>query len=258
MKTKSKEKQEKPLISESWWSRNVIAFIITSMVVLATFLIAVHALLLNKTPNYDFVGQSLLPLWGTWIGTVLAFYFGKANFEAATKSYQEAMKSQTPEDKYAQQAVKNVMLPMKDIIYLTYDDKQLNTPIAEILKYPQFAPYNRFSVLDAGKVVKFMIHRGLFYQFIYARTTEPAPDGTTADGTKLTLKDLLDSTDERFQNPLKRGIVFINVDANLLDAKHKMDAVEECYDVFVTQNGKPTEPVLGLITNNRLLEYSKM
>ena len=27
-----------------------------------------------------------MPLFGTWVGTILAFYFSKANFEAATKS----------------------------------------------------------------------------------------------------------------------------------------------------------------------------
>ena len=32
------------------------------------------------------VYTSLLPLLGTWVGTVLAYYFSKDNFEAATKS----------------------------------------------------------------------------------------------------------------------------------------------------------------------------
>jgi len=33
-----------------------------------------------------------------------------------------------------------------------------------------------------------------------------------------------------------------------------MDAMKECQDVFITENGKKDEPVLGLITNVRLMD----
>ena len=32
------------------------------------------------------VFTAILPLFGAWVGTILAFYFGKENFEAATRS----------------------------------------------------------------------------------------------------------------------------------------------------------------------------
>src|SRR5271155_1830489 len=35
---------------------------------------------------------SVLPLLGTWVGTILAYYFSKENFEAATKSVTEMAK----------------------------------------------------------------------------------------------------------------------------------------------------------------------
>ena len=34
---------------------------------------------------------SILPLVGTWIGTVLAFYFAKDNFESASRATRESM-----------------------------------------------------------------------------------------------------------------------------------------------------------------------
>lgn len=34
----------------------------------------------------QYVFGALLPLWGTWIGTILAFYYSKDNFESASKS----------------------------------------------------------------------------------------------------------------------------------------------------------------------------
>jgi hypothetical protein len=57
---------------------------------------------------------------------------------------------------------------------------------------------------------------------------------------------------------LDRGYCFVKKTATLLDAKNAMDAMKECMDVFITENGKVEEPILGLITNNRLLEVAKV
>jgi hypothetical protein len=51
---------------------------------------------------------------------------------------------------------------------------------------------------------------------------------------------------------------FVPITANLLEAKQAMDAVKKCHDVFITLNGEKKEPVLGLITNSMILEYSKV
>jgi len=259
-KAQPKKLKESPQVS-SWASRNLIALIITGLVVGVTVFIAIYVLY-NPVKNEDgsisinlsFIGQTLLPLWGTWIGTVLAFYFGKANFEAGTKSYQDAMKSISPEEKIAKLAVKDVMLPVKDIEFLKLEDES-GVAISTILNYDRFKPYNRFAVMDKQSVVKYMIHRGLFYQFIYEYNIL---NKITDNKDKPLLSELLNSVDDRFRKPLTRGIGFISVGANLLDAKRVMDATEECFDVFVTQNGKADEPVMGLLTNNRIFEYAKV
>lgn len=242
--------------------RDSIALFITISVISITIIIAIISIIVSPTGengarDLSFVGQTLLPLWSTWIGTVLAFYFGKANFEAATKSVQDAMKTLTPEEKIAKLMVKDVMLPIKDLIYLDFDveaPKLLN----EILKYPQFEPYKRFAVLDKNKVVKYMVHRSTFYQFMYRIYSDQKASGLVPDTDTLTLNDLLNTTDEKIRATLNRGIGFISLDANLLDAKRVIDATEECQDVFVTQNGKSSEPVLGLVTNNRIFGYAKV
>jgi hypothetical protein len=51
---------------------------------------------------------------------------------------------------------------------------------------------------------------------------------------------------------------FVGKNGTLLDAKKAMDAYKECQDVFATENGKKEEPILGLITNNEILENSKV
>jgi hypothetical protein len=78
-------------------------------VVGTTVFVAGYLLLTNSGSSdkpLSFIGQTLLPLWGTWIGTVLAFYFGKANFEAATQSYKDAIKTLTPEEKISRSGSK--------------------------------------------------------------------------------------------------------------------------------------------------------
>ena len=254
------EQTEASTEKHNGWTSRLIALIITGLVMGVTVYIAIFLL---YSPAKDgkidtaFIGQTLLPLWGTWIGTVLAFYFGKANFEAATKSYQDVIKTMSPEEKIAKLKVKDVMLPTKDILYLDYDSESPKL-INDILKYPQFEPYNRFAVFDKNKVVKYMIHRSTFYQFIYMKYNEQKLQGAAPDTDSLTLSDLLSCPDEKIKNTLTRGLGFIALDANLLDAKRVIDATDECQNVFVTENAKPSEPVLGLITNNRIFGYAKV
>ena len=37
----------------------------------------------------QYIFGALLPLWGTWIGTILAYYYSKENFESANKNVQQ-------------------------------------------------------------------------------------------------------------------------------------------------------------------------
>lgn len=259
------EKKETQTGEPNWISRNLIAFIITVFILGITIVIALFILRNPQTGtdgklhiDLTFIGQTLLPLWSTWIGTVLAFYFGKANFEAGTRSYQEALKlSQTPEEKIAKLAVKDIMLPVKDIVFLDYETELPNS-LSAILSYPQFEPYNRFAVLDKNKVVKYMIHRGTIYEFLYARYEQLKKGGQPADTDQIKLEELINSPDEKFKRTLTRGFGFVAFESNLLDAKRIMDATDECTDVFVTQNGKPTESILGLITNTRIFQNAKV
>ncbi len=102
-----------------------------------------------------------------------------------------------------------------------------------------------------------MIHRGVFYQFLY-NSFQSKETSTENQPKNVTLKDLLESNNEQFKKMLNRSVGFISISANLLDAKRVMDATEECFDVFVTQTGKNSEPILGLLTNNRIFQYAKV
>lgn len=232
-------------------SRNTIALIITWVVISATIIICFYCLFKD---DMTFVGQTLMPLWGTWIGTVLAFYFGKNNFEAATKSYRDVIKSLTPDEKIAQIPVKDAMIQFYQIECLEYE-KEKDNYINDILKYDRFKKYNRYAVFEKKNIFKSVIHRSTFTQFIAQKVDESKSNDEIK---KLTLQNILDEKNNDIKNMLAKGYGFVSIKATLLDAKKLIDNISECQDVFVTETGKESEPVLGLITNNLILDKARV
>src|SRR5262245_15336751 len=64
--------------------------------------------------NWKDITGILLPVIGTWIGTVLAFYFTKENFEAANRSVQSMVGRISLQDQLSGSA-KEAMIPAKSI-----------------------------------------------------------------------------------------------------------------------------------------------
>lgn len=232
---------------KDWNIRNLIAISVTVFVLGLTGFIAVKALCTTK-PDYSFVAQTLLPLWGTWLGTLLAYYFGKENFEAASKSYQQVIEKLTPDQKLKKISVKDVMIPFNKLQILNYEDKK-GEQIQAILLNKDYNKYNRLAVFESNNILKCMIHRSTFTEYLFEVGASAKPEETTIESLVTYKKE-----GSKIPDLLKRGFNFVPINASLLDAKTAMDAIPECQDVFVTQNGKKDEPVLGLITNNKIFE----
>lgn len=248
-------REEKGGMFQTLKARNVMALVITLIILGATVFVAIQAILCEKKNGLEFVAQTLLPLWGTWIGTILAFYFSRENFEAATKSYENMIQKMKPEDKIAGVTVKEAMLPVSKITYLNHSES-LGKTIKEILKDEKFRDYNRFAVFNNDNSLKYIVHRNIFFRFLAEVSMGTIEVEKNTDD--ITLKDMEEFASDAVKVLLYKGFTFVPLNATLLDAKKAMDAVPECQDVFVTQNGKHNEPVLGLITNNRILEYAKV
>ncbi|MEG1555972.1 MAG: hypothetical protein RR356_04520 [Bacteroidales bacterium] len=125
---------------KGYFTRNLLTIIIVSFIVLINIIIGIVSIIRNKDADFSFIGQSLLPLWGTWMGTVLAFYFGKSNFETAEKSYDKMIQKLSPDEKLATIRVSNTMIPLEKISYLKYEDS-LQTSLKDLLKN-QYFQYN--------------------------------------------------------------------------------------------------------------------
>ncbi|MDR1679646.1 MAG: hypothetical protein LBR81_07705 [Prevotellaceae bacterium] len=246
---KNQETNGKPSAVTAW-----LALGITFSVLAATMGIAIYSF---EKGSSEIVLQTLIPLWSTWVGTVLAFYFGKNNFDAATKSYQAVIKQLTPHEKMAKLMVKDYMIPVKEIEYL--DESEYKNKIYDIMEYPRFKPYNRFAFFDNKGVAKYIIHRKLFDWFIAAKVKESK---STEEIKGLTLQDFIKNydaeinsdSDAKIKKRLKDSFAVVSIDATLAEAKTKMDEKCECTDVFVTETGDANEKVLGLITNNIILK----
>ncbi len=238
--------------TKNWQIRNFLAILLTLLIVVATLVVAWHSL---KTCNdLSFIGQTLLPLWATWVGTILAFYFSRENFEAASKSYQEVIKRLGPEEKMASIPVASAMIPLSKIAYLTWSEAKIEK-LFSILDNPAFADFNRYAILDDKHVLVSMVHKSMIHRFIADKVREGQ---ASSEIESYTLETFLNTASDEIKTTLNRGYTFVPKTANLLQAKKALESIKECNDVFVTATGNKAEPIEGLITNNKLLELSSL
>jgi hypothetical protein len=100
-------------------SRGTIALIV--LISSIGGLLGVAIVIIHKdSTNTTNIFNALLPVFSTWVGTLLAFYFSKDNFEAATKSVTNlANKISGTNERLQQITVKDKMRLRKDMeVYL--------------------------------------------------------------------------------------------------------------------------------------------
>jgi hypothetical protein len=195
----------------------------------------------------------LLPLWGTWIGTILAYYYSKQNFEAANKSVQQIVDRLTPEKKLQSVKSKDVMIQKEKLI------RQIMTSTENLSKFKLkedcvdfLAQHkiNRVIILDEKDRAKYVIHRDLISFFL----TDQMFKGIS--GKDLTLMDMYNQGSIEIRYTMDNSVKFINSASNLLEAKTIMEHQKRCQDIFITNTGLSTEPILGWITNVTIAENS--
>ncbi|HEY6140905.1 MAG TPA: CBS domain-containing protein [Thermoanaerobaculia bacterium] len=219
-------------------------------------ILAICALVLIGAPREQFerasqlVFNSLLPLLGTWVGTVLAYYFSSKNFESASQSV-ERLVNLTTEQKLGQMFVEKEMLRPPQIT--TYEipsgKAPKDVPLTEVMK-KLGGKITRVPIVDDRNVVQYIVHQSGLFKFIAAQAM--AGKGATID--QLTLQDLID--DAELKNWIS-NIVYVSDQASVADAKSKMEQQTGCQDLIVTKTGKKDEPMLGWMTNVEIGRLSK-
>jgi hypothetical protein len=182
------------------------------------------------------VFNAVLPLFGTWVGTVLAYYFSRENFEAATSST-ERLVQLTLEERLRSVLVANVMI--KNI----FSVQDLSQKVVDILRQLQGQDIKRLLILQQSGALEALLHREGVISYLL--------DTPDADRPDKTLNDLLKEKPDLKQTP-----AFVNERATLADAKNAMEKIANCKIVLVTKNGDANEPVVGLLTNTDIAKHS--
>lgn len=188
----------------------------------------------------------LLPLIGTWVGTVLAFYFSQANFEAATKSTIDLHQQfRSSEEKLQSIKITDKMIPMGKVTAKLMiesgktENDYLLADLITILDTADSTPRQRLPILDDREHIKYVLHRSFIDRYRSDKIDDPGV-------ANFTLQDLLDNSKNK-EVPMAFGV--LSPMANLADAKHLIDNNADCSDVFVTEDGKKETKVQGWVTN---------
>ena len=225
-------------------TREKLAIWITSAAVIGVTSAALLAIWLagkaNRPEMARLVFASILPLFGTWVGTVLAFYFAKENLQAATDSTIRLVGRGDPAT-----PVSKVMVPRSKIRAhdLSADEEAGVLLVATLLSEMTSAGFRRIPIFTAAGAVCYVVHESTIARFAEAKGKR---SGELAEEA---FSELLQIADLRVQ---VEAIGVVDADADLGQARVAMRSVKACNDVFVTKDGRHNDPVVGWLTNTEL------
>jgi hypothetical protein len=201
----------------------------------------------DRARTTQLVFSSLLPLFGTWVGTVLAFYFARENLAAATESTLRI----TAAAANPQASVLQAMLPRARITShdLASGAKADDVALKDLLDKMSAARVQRIPILNSGGDVAYVVHDSTINA--YAAEVKKDPSDAAAFTDKVS--DLL--AIDRYAKAIK-AIGTVGTGAVLADARAAMRTVDGCNDVFVTTNGQRNDPMVGWLTNTDLAGLS--
>lgn len=226
--------------------RNQLAMTVLTVSGGAVVLLAIVVVWRGDADTAMQVFNTTLPVFSSWVGTILAFYFGRENFEAANARVKSLIDRLSPEER-ASQPVSAVMRPASQTTSI-----QLTAAAGEAqwlltaLKAKFTGEVSRLPVLDADGRPLFILHGSTIDKYL---STDNQQRQTH------TLQQLLDADDQRKALGPNRGFVLVRPTDSLAAAKARMEAVPGCQDIFVTADGTASQRLAGWITNIRLAKY---
>lgn len=197
----------------------------------------------NQDDRIQLVFTTITTLVGTWVGTLLAFYFSRENFEAASRSMQKTIDRLSPEERLHSVPADEAMIPRTKMTTfdLATDQELKSVPLATLVaKFAEDEDVSRLPILKPDGSVVAIVHESLLNKFLQAN------------------KDLQDPTIGSIQSDRDLGpkLTLFGVIAKgrtLRDAKTAMGSQPGCKDVFVTATGAAGENVIGWITDSRII-----
>ncbi|MGI9547265.1 MAG: CBS domain-containing protein [Flavobacteriaceae bacterium] len=193
----------------------------------------------GDTEDYQYVYSSLLPLIGTWVGAVLAFYFGRENYEVASKGYEKIIQKLSP-DVLDDVLVSQIMIAKKTMVSQNWEDIKDQT-VQKTIEFLIGIDKSRLPVLDEKGSIKYIIHDSLL--------SKPMKQGGAAMAANTTQNMV--SFVKNFEGIID-NIVWVDENDILENTRKKMNETPNCKDVFV-KNAQGE--LVGWLTDTLILRF---
>lgn len=216
-----------------------------------TGIVAISAVTLWLTTDKDRSAQlifaSVIPLVGTWIGAVLAFYFSRDNQQAGSDTTLDTIDSvRAAIGADAQTEVTSVMTPIsriqprEDVADL---DAAKSIKLRSLDDAMRSSGHSRVPIFS-DQVALLVVHEPDIDKYAQSQqsSAESLPDAAT-------VQQLLD---DPVLARMVSTFVAITPTATLADARREMAKTADCKDVFVTADGQKTSKAIGWLTNSDL------
>jgi hypothetical protein len=205
-----------------------------------------------ETGKYIFA--AVVPVVAGWVGTVMAFYFGKENFRAATESVSQIAKQFTSQEKLGKTSVQDIGKAIEDVAPLRLSATETKDTITldklEAKMTAKAPPFERLPILDANGAPLMVVHRSVLNDFLLKKKTA----NHEKNAADFTISDLI----QEYDWLSTKSFVTAATSASAADAKSAMEQVKGCADVFVTADGTAVTPVIRWITNVDLLQAAQI
>lgn len=265
---------------------NYLALILIMLSGIILVILVIMAWLNLKKDSFEDIEKLftiLLPVIGTWMGTILAFYFSKENFEAANQRVKDLVNQITTTDEKLQVLkASDVMIKLDTSILMTVKDENdfRSRKLSELIKKMEDSHSERMPILQEG-TLKFiyLIYRTTIERFILGynngsikiNTTTPAAPAANAPApannppvpapiptVDLTVNHMFQSDFQLIKDIRDCKGYFLPISATLDQVKRAMQDNTICQDVFITKTGSKDESVEGWITNTIIIEKAEL
>lgn len=221
-------------------SRNTLAISILIFSGSAITILAAIAIIVDVKNTVNIL-NIILPVFATWVGTIIAFYFGRENFEAANKQVRELVEQVKRER--GKTIVKTCMRAIANMAVFTIPQGKGDKDITIKNIHDKYtSEISRLPILLSGGQPKYMIHESLISKYI-----------TTGGKETDTLENFVAKNKEMIT--INKGFVVVDEQSTIDSAKRIMEQNPPCQDIFITKNGSENEPLTGWISNTRLTKY---
>lgn len=224
--------------------RNRIALWILAASAAAITLLGIVAVVV-KPDQAQVIFNTTLPVFSSWVGTVLAFYFGRENFESANSQVRQIINKLSPEER-ASEPIGGIMRKLDVTTHVKLPDPlgEAQVPLKD-LRDKLVGDISRLPIVNPDSAPKYMIHGSTIDRYL-------ATGGKETD-TLATFIAECGKTGTQFGTD--HGFVLASAKDTIQAAKDKLDRQTSCQDIFITTDGKPDQPLIGWVSNVRLGKF---